>query len=443
MPVHAGLSESLATARDRLLRDWPASAAAFLPGGAVPAPGTLLARPELADTLERLVAAAVGRTREARIDAARAAFASGFVAEAVDAFCQAGDGLLAGDDLAAWSATFEEPATIDHRGWRIAKARTWTQGPALLQALLVLDHLTDGVPFETGARRHAEIEALKLAFADREAWYGDPAIVDVPLGALLDPAYAAARATLVGETASDDELRAGSPDGRPPRLPMWRVGEARSEEPIGRPVRRAAEHHVMTVPKERDTCHLDVIDRFGTVVAATPSGGWLQTSPVIPGLGFSLSTRGQIFWLQEGLAGSLRPGARPRTTLTPSLARGPDGEWLAFGSPGGDSQEQWCLQFLVRVLEGADLQAAIDAPSWQVDHGPGSFAPRQAPPTRVLFESRTDPAVLDDLSARGHRVVVTAPWELGRTCAALREADGVRLRAAASPRRLQAYAVGR
>jgi gamma-glutamyltranspeptidase/glutathione hydrolase len=201
----------------------------------------------------------------------------------------------------------------------------------------------------------------------------------------------------------------------------------------------------MTSPaREGDTCHLDVIDRWGNVVAATPSGGWLTSSPVVPGLGFPLGTRGQMFWLQTGLASSLRPKARPRTTLTPSIALGPSSERMAFGTPGGDSQDQWCLQFFVNVVDrGMDLQAAIDAPFFQTNHAPDSFFPRRAEPLRVLIEDRVPAAARDELTRRGHHVVPAGAWTLGRNCAAMRDGDGTRVRAAASARHQQAYAVGR
>ncbi len=191
-----------------------------------------------------------------------------------------------------------------------------------------------------------------------------------------------------------------------------------------------------------------MIDRWGNLVAATPSGGWLQGSPVVPALGFPLGTRGQMFWLQEGLANSLRPRSRPWTTLTPSVAHGPNGERLAFGTPGGDSQDQWSLQFFLRVVGGeGDLQAAVDAPFWQSDHPPGSFSPRRARPNHLVVESRYPPTTVAGLRQRGHDVEVCGPWVLGRNCAALRQGDrlgdGVRLRAAASARGQQAYAAGR
>ncbi len=285
---------------------------------------------------------------------------------------------------------------------------------------------------------HQLVESLKLAFADREAWYGDPLFVDVPLDHLLDVSYAGQRCGLIGQEASR-ELTPGRPGGQEPRLPTVESGRTagRAAEPIAQQVAASG-------PRHGDTCHLDVIDRWGNTVAATPSGGWLQSSPVIGALGFPLGTRGQMFWLQEGLASSLRPGSRPRTTLTPSLAHGPDGERLAFGSPGGDSQEQWSLQFFLRVVSGRfNLQAAIDAPMFQSDHPPNSFFPRGARPNHLLLESRYPQATIDALRAQGHDVELAGAWSLGHNCAALREGDGVRLRAAASPRAQQAYAVGR
>ncbi len=193
-----------------------------------------------------------------------------------------------------------------------------------------------------------------------------------------------------------------------------------------------------------DTCHLDVVDRWGDMVSATPSGGWLQSNPVVPELGFPLGTRLQMAWLDPGLPGSLTPGRRPRTTLSPSLALRDGQPVMAFGTPGGDQQDQWQLHFLLAVAHGGlDLQAAVDAPGWHTESFPGSFYPRGMRPGTLTVEARTDPAVVAALRRRGHRVTVGGPWSEGRMCAVARDPRTGVLTAAANPRGMQGYAVGR
>jgi gamma-glutamyltranspeptidase/glutathione hydrolase len=190
---------------------------------------------------------------------------------------------------------------------------------------------------------------------------------------------------------------------------------------------------------------VDVVDRHGNLIAATPSGGWLQSSPAVPGLGFCLGTRGQMFWLEEGLAASLAPGRRPRTTLSPSLALRDGEPLLAFGTPGGDQQDQWSLTgiFLPYVHFGLDLQDAIDAPVFHSEHFPSSFYPREARPGVLVVEERVGAEVVGELRRRGHRVEVRGPWTLGRMCAAGRDPATGLLVAAANPRGRQGYAAGR
>jgi gamma-glutamyltranspeptidase/glutathione hydrolase len=196
-------------------------------------------------------------------------------------------------------------------------------------------------------------------------------------------------------------------------------------------------------PTRGDTCHLDVADRWGNLVSATPSGGWLQSSPALLDLGFCLGTRAQMFWLEPGLPASLVPGKRPRTTLSPSLAVHEDGTVLSFGTPGGDQQDQWSLEFfLAHAAFGLSLQAAIDAPMFHTAHFPSSFYPRDAEPRRVEIEARAPAATIAGLRERGHDVVVTEDWSLGRLSAVSRAPDGL-LRAAANPRGMQGYALGR
>ena len=191
-----------------------------------------------------------------------------------------------------------------------------------------------------------------------------------------------------------------------------------------------------------DNVHFDIVDRDGNMISSTPSGGWLHSSPVIPDLGFPLGTRAQMFWLEEGLPSSLRPGARPRTTLSPGLALREGKPWLAWGTPGGDQQEQWAFHVFLRRLErGLNLQEAIDAPEFHTDHLISSFYPRGLQRRSLSVEGRFAEEVVDDLRRRGHEVTVWPDWSLGRVSAV--EADDGQLRAAANPRGMQGYAAGR
>ncbi len=429
--------------------EWKTSAAVFLPGGRVPEPGSLFARPALAETWQRLCREAVGASRELRIDAVRAAWYRGFVAEAVDRFCRDTDvldvtgahhrGLLAADDLARWSATIEEPARYDYHGHSVLKCGAWSQGPVFLQQLALLRGFDLAAMEPAGADFvHTVVECAKLAYADREAFYGDPRFGDVPLTSLLSDDYNEARQALVGAKASL-ALRPGAVDGHTPWVDheaASRAGLALSSAGVGEP----------TVSRlgvtGADTCHLDVIDRWGNMVSATPSGGWLQSSPVIPELGFSLGTRGQMFWLQPGLPNSLAPGKRPRTTLSPSFAL-KDGEpWMAFGTPGGEQQDQWsAIMFLRMVHHGMTIQQAIDAPSFHTEHWPSSFWPRLARPGKLVLEGQFEDAVLTELVRRGHLAEKGPDWSEGRLSAA--RVEGGQLYAGANPRGMQGYAVGR
>jgi gamma-glutamyltranspeptidase / glutathione hydrolase len=438
-PVVPGIRSAVLGVEELLRTEWTSSAAVYLPA---PRNGERFRNPELAATYER-IARTPGTTREGRIDAARDAFYRGWVAEAIDAWVRNTDvmdssgerhrGLLRGDDLAGWEATLEAPVTLDYHGHTICKTGPWGQGPVMLQQLALLagydlDAMGPGPDFV-----HTVVECAKLAFADREAYYGDPDFTDVPLATLLSAAYADERRALVGATAST-ELRPGSP-GREPRLP---------------PLTRAAADSVGSEPTlalaretRGDTCHLDVADRHGNLVSATPSGGWLHGAPVIPGLGFCLGTRAQMFWLTDGLPNSLEPRKRPRTTLTPTLVlRGGD-PYLAIGTPGGDMQDQWSLGALLGHLHhGLDLQAAIDAPSFHTNHLPSSFWPRELRLNELEIEERAGEGTIAALRRRGHDVQVRPPWSLGRVSAVAREPGGM-LKAGANARGMQGYAAGR
>ena len=417
-PVVPGIPATISRVEE-LLRGWPGSAALYLPA---PTPGSRFRNPALATTYRRIVQESRGGTREEEIELARRLFYEGFVAETIDAFSAAHGGLLTGDDLASWRATLEPPATYDYRGLTVCKTQGWGQGPVFLQQLALLDGF-DLAALTAAEYVHTVVECAKLAFADREALYGD---TDVPLEQLLSESYNDERRLLVGGEASG-ALRPGG--GQLPSLVAAEAGEG-----AGEPTQAVG---------AGDTVHLDVADRFGNLVSATPSGGWLQSSPVIPELGWPLGTRAQMFWLEEGLPSSLAPRRRPRTTLSPSLALRDGEPYLAFGTPGGDQQDQWTLNvFLRHVVFGDDLQAAIDAPSFHTDHFPSSFYPRQAAPRSLALESRWGEDAAAELRRRGHDVRVTDAWSLGRVSAVAREPDGM-LRAGADPRGMQGYAAGR
>ena len=462
-PVLPRVSATIAGMAPTFTQEWTTSGETYLVGGSAPQPWSRLRLPGVAGTYERVVAEAeaAGSDRDVQIEAARAAWYAGFVAEAVEAARttevldtsgRRHAGLLTADDLAGWRATVEEPARARYRDVEVCKTAAWGQGPVLLQQLRLLDGLglPDVLDDADPTWVHAVAEANKLAFADREAWYGDSA--PVPLDDLLSEDYTAGRRALVDPASASFELRPGSPCGAVPRLPRpldpdaLTAGAGAGEPTVPRPTVQPPTVQPPTVQQSGDTVHVDVVDRWGNLVSATPSGGWLQSSPVVPGLGFPLGTRAQMFWLEQGLPASLVPGVRPRTTLSPSLALRDGRPWMAFGTPGGDQQDQWQLVFLLRAAHGpsgADqaLQALVDAPMLHSDHAPGSFYPRQAVPGRLVLEDRWPASTLDGLRRLGHDVSVVDGWSLGRLSAVTR--DGEWLRAAANPRGAQGYAVGR
>jgi gamma-glutamyltranspeptidase/glutathione hydrolase len=468
-PVVARISQAILAVRTLFDAEWHSSRDIWLPGGRAPRPGELFCNPAVAATYTRILREASGdgregdRTRE--IDAAMDLWSKGFVAREIDRFYReepvmdcSGErqrGLLRYEDIAAWQPQWEQPVTLDFGDTTVAKCGPWSQGPVFLQQLAMLRHAAlDSFEPDSATFVHRVTESAKLALADRLAWYGDPDFVDVPLERLLSDDYARARWALVGDEAST-ELRPGRPDGRAPVLPAADTGARELERSDARfgvgeptfadlpPMREWAEAELFV----GDTVHIDVIDRFGNMVSATPSGGWLSSSPAIPALGFSITTRLQTTWLDDGTPGQLAPGKRPTTTLSPSMALKNGEPYLAFGTPGGDQQDQWTVAFFLRhVLYGLNLQEAIDMPASHVDHFPGSFWPRVTTLNRLSLESRWQSSVQDALAAAGHTLKVGLPWSEGRitACAQRRDAQGRRLLlAAANPRGMQGYAVGR
>ncbi len=452
-PMLERVADTIADLGDFFKEEWPTSYETWLPGGEAPKAGKLFRNPALAATWKRIVEEAESKSgREAQIDAARDAFYRGFVAEAMDGYLRTAEvmdasgekhgGVLTGEDLAGWQASYDAPLTLDYQDWTVAKANSWTQGPVLLQSLALLKGFDISAMDPAGADFvHLVVEAMKLAYADREAYYGDPDFVKVPMEQLLSDAYNDERRKLIGDRASLEQ--------RPGMVPGFeaqvRLGlEMQSSIDTSATGVGAGEPTMAHLSDRKgDTVHIDVIDRHGNMVSATPSGGWLQSSPVIPGLGMPLNSRAQMFWLTPGLPSSLAPGKRPRTTLTPSLALHKGRPSLAFGTPGGDQQDQWQLTFFLRhVHHGLNLQECIDAPLFHTMHFPSSFYPRAAAPGHIMVEENIGAEILADLEARGHIITAAPEWSVGRLTAAKKDEDGL-LRAAATPRLMQAYAIGR
>jgi len=453
-PLVERANSTITTVENLFREHWPTSAAVYLRDGKVPATGTLFTNPALAETYKRVLHDAAGPgNREQEIERARKVWSQGFVAEAIDRFCRSQEimdtsgqrnrGVLTGEDMARWQATVEPPLTYQYGRYTVCKPGPWAQGPVMLQQLALLKgfHL-DGADVTGADFIHTVVEASKLAFADREKFYGDPQFERVPIETLLSDAYNDERRKLIHHTASL-ELRPGSVEGfgaviKLKHSPHAGEGRAGAVAAAG-----AGEPTVGRLGEMRgDTVHFDIVDRAGNMISATPSGGWLQSSPVIPELGFCLGTRGQMFWLEENHPASLKPGKRPRTTLSPTLALRDGEPYLAWGSPGGDQQDQWTTQFFLRHVHGRlNLQEAIDAPAWHSEHFPISFWPRTARPGVLVMESRVPAESRKELEKRGHVVEVGPAWSEGRLTAASR--DGRRRKAAANPRGMQGYAAGR
>lgn len=437
--MYDSLAAQLAGLAERFRRDWPSSFEAYLPDSRLPEIGDLWRQKDLAGTLRSLSKADRSfRRRPDGLRAAHDAFYQGAIARRIDRFCRAAApdgtgrshrGFLTAEDMAAFEPRLEDPAARSYKGYRLFKCGPWTQGPALLQALGLLEGFDlQAMGHNSADYVHTVVECIKLAYADREFHYGDPGFVRVPLGRLLSPEYCRNRRRLVDSRKASLELRPGG------HRKMTATDIMDLNVRFGRAAR----------PAQGDTTAVQTADSDGNIVSAVPSGGWMMSSPVVGGLGFPLGTRGQMFSLAEGHPNSLRPGKRPRTTLTPTLAarlrRPPH---LAFASPGGDCQDQWNLQFFLNVVEfGMSLQQAVEAPTFNSKHFPDSFYPRAAKPGVLHVEGRLPKRVRDELAQRGHDVRLQGPWSGGNCMAVSIDHRTGLLSAAASPRYDPAYAAG-
>lgn len=459
-PITPGVCRTIAASEDTFRKYWPGSEKVYLRDG-VPKPGTLFRNKKLAKTWKRIVqeATEMSSDRADQIDHAIHIFYKGFVAEEIDRFCREKvlpdvsgkphKALLTGDDLYGWSPRYEAPVTYDYHGHTICKCGPWSQGPVLLQSLALLRDIDIASMDPNGPDFvHTVAEAMKLSYADREVFYGDPDFVDVPLDTLLSDDYNSARRTLIGDSASND-FRPGSVHG-----PGWvfDYNAASNREPeidldseiigFGSRETNVLKNTPESPHHRSDTCHIDVVDKHGNMISVTPSGGWLQSSPVISSLGFCLGSRAQMAWLDEKSPSAMAPGRRPRTTLTPSFVLRDGEPYMAFGTPGGDQQDQWQLQMLLRhIHHGMNLQEAIDAPAFHIDHFASSFYPRAASPGQLVLEDRFGSKTFAELDRRGHKVFGAGDWSEGRLSAIAVE-DGI-IKAAANAREMQGYAVGR
>jgi len=424
--VYPTLESAIRNSWERFQNWWPSSAEQFTPNGRVPAVGEILRQPVWATTFKQALDIEVRereRGREAALEAARRWFYQGPVAERIGEFAAntsvqgvtgSYQGFMRASDLASYETRLGPPVSFNYRGVDVYKCGPWTQGPVFLQQLALLEGFDlERMGHNSAEYIHTVVEAAKLAFADRERYYGDPRFSDIPMDRLLSKEYAAQRRALIDPRTASAETRPGDVQAvlataGPPDDPRVYRG---------------------------DTTHVDAVDHSGLMVSATPSGGWFPSSPVVPGLGFPLGTRGQMFVLEPGHPNALEGGKRPRATLTPSLALRSGLPWLAFGTPGGDQQDQWTLQFLLNVVDfGMDLQTAVEAPTFHMLHMRNSFYPRRLEPKRVVVEERIDEEVRRELAEHGHDVTVSGPWAHGQVTGISWDPEQGVLAGAASPR---------
>ncbi len=433
-PVYDRLRYAMEVLSPRWKEEWPTSARAFLPGGRVPAEGEIFSQPDLAKMFRSLMEGEKRERRRGRkeaLQAARDVFYKGPISERITGFVRDNEfsdvtgkrnrGLITREDLAAYATRIEDPVSTSYRDYDVFKCGPWCQGPVFLQQLNILEgYDLPSLGHNTAEYVHLLAETAKLAFADRERYYGDPDFVSVPLDMLLSKDYAARRRDLIDPQHASMDLRPGN---APPTSPRHR------EDPSG--------------VFKGDTTHLDAVDRWGNMLAATPSGGWFASSPVVEGLGFPLGSRMQMFYLDPGHANALAPGKRPRTTLTPSLVMKGGKPFMVFGTPGGDQQDQWTLQFFLNCVDfDMNMQAAADAPTFHSSHFPASFYPHSAEPGVLNLEDGIGGEVTAALEGKGHKVMLDAKWSHGRVVGIRYNADTGVMHGVSTARLETGYAMG-
>jgi len=385
------------------LSKWPASRQVFLPNGVPPRVGEIFRQPQLARTLRSMVeverkALAAGASREKAIDAVRDYFYRGEIAHKIDEFSRQNGGLLRYEDMAAFRLSPEAPVSTTFHGYTVYKPGFWTQGPTMIEALNILEGFDlPGLRLNSAEYIHTTVEALKLAYADRDTYYGDPKFVQIPADRLLSKEYGAERRKLITAEASR-EFRPGRIGPHPP------VHPSRSE---------IARYKIDDVLAAKDTTCVDAIDKDGVAFSVTPSGAWMP-SYIAGDTGIALTQRAQSFLLVPGHPNELAGGKRPRVTLSPTLATRGDNTVIALSTPGGDNQEQSLIQVLFNAIEfGYNAEYAVEAPRFQTRHLVASFDNHAMSPGDLLLDERTPPAVVSELQKRGHHIEMRARYDSG------------------------------
>ena len=418
-PVYSALHGVLCSLKDKFINEWPTSAQVFIPEGKVPDIGEILKQPALANTFRSLMEAEDScrlSGREAAINNAIKYFYKGEIAQKIlefatnNPFKDSSEAyhttLLEKEDFDAYKTGIEKPVSACYKKYKVFKCGPWTQGPVFLQQLKLLEGFDlKNMGHNSGEYIHTVIECSKLAFADRDRYYGDPEFSRVPMEMLLSEEYNMEQRKKIKVDKANNSA-------------IWsETGKCDD------------------TPYRGDTTHLDAADQEGFMISATPSGAWIPSSPVIPTLGFPLGTRAQVFNLKEGHPNCLAPGKRPRTTLTPSIAF-KDGEpWIAFGTPGGDIQDQWTLQYFLNLAEfGMDMQKAIDAPTFHTTHFINSFYPHETGDGTIFVEEGIDKDALFALQNKGHKIHLDAADSHGEVCSVCLNREISMVQGAASPK---------
>ncbi len=432
-PMHPFMASNVREAAPAFSQ-WPSSAEIFLPGGRPPEAGELFVQSDLGRTMRRIIEAEAGaRTqgREAALQAGRDLFYRGEIAREIAAFYESQGGLLTYDDLAAFEVQIEAPVKVSYGEYEIYTCGPWCQGPVMAQAIALLEgYDLAAMGHNSPAYIHVLTEAFKLAFADRERYYGDPEFVDVPIKGMLSPAYNEARRQLI----SSDKAIPGMPMAGDP----WN-GHGSSEPWRGLESGRTA----ASIVEKMDTTYVCVVDQQGNVFSATPSDGCLG-APITPGTGVTISTRGSQSWVVDGHASSIAPGKRPRLTPNPAMIFKNGKPFMPIGTPGGDVQCQSMLQVFLNVaVFGMAPQAAIEAPRFATYSYPGSFEPHEYYADELRIERRLVAEVGDTLADKGHKIVTWPDWtwKAGGICNITIDHDRGMLSAGADPRRM-CYAIG-